>query len=836
MKIDTHLPEAEARTTYDLLDPGSLGYLEVFAVREYDLNGKAVRDVRVGFFDNPDDFLTAIRPLSGSYQVYCGMNPRPDRLCRRAPNEMRSLRGGQYTVDNDIEYVTGVLLDFDCAGKQRPTTKKELQHTVKAAKRAQRYLVDKGFEPGVLSMSGNGAQVWLAFQPWRIKPGELGLVKAKISALQQEILDVCGNQHVNIDSIANPSHKAKCISTMSIKGTEEPGRPYRRTRFLSDNVERVEDAKLLEYIKSLQVAKKYSSGNKSKPVARRKLEISDEVPDEVLQVFKKSRKARELFRRRKDIYDGPGSTKTYQSESEADLALGSVLKGFGIADESIIATALALRHANVGKETTDDYLQRTIDKIFDGEANKMDKTERRREAKNVEKKLIWTLLLNAEHRNRLLAETHAADFTDNICKEVRERIDDLREEGVTDWHIAFRHDAALSSSAREMVWPSKEIRSKARKASLKWINALLRKHKDFLRRQHLEDISKDLTRTCDKNSLKDADFVKAAADLHNAALKLQRREDRKEARLGTGMTRMEYDELYKELITRDESAYIPSGFPEIDQHIGAFRKGQMVIISAPTGQGKSAFAMIMAIKQSRLGRRVLFMSLEMRLRDLVARVAAHVSSVRLSKIHNAKLDGGDKGELNRCLVHYIKKCRKSGGELILEEITKANFSVLSVETEVLRYQPDVVVVDYLSRLSNISDDQTWLGQKKNSNFLQSMAKRRNCLVVAVLQQNSSQEVKYGTAPAEDADYWFQWQMDKTGNERDEINLTKARHAAPANFPVDFDFAHMRINLEKAQPYRKDIPDRSKPIGSYKGTGARETKPWEQKDYWQAGDR
>lgn len=72
---------------------------------------------------------------------------------------------------------------------------------------------------------------------------------------------------------------------------------------------------------------------------------------------------------------------------------------------------------------------------------------------------------------------------------------------------------------------------------------------------------------------------------------------------------------------------LPSGLPDLDALTGGFEPGQLIILAARPGVGKTALALGIADHAARAGRTVMFASLEMPARELSMRVMAQRSGV-----------------------------------------------------------------------------------------------------------------------------------------------------------------------------------------------------------------
>ena len=89
------------------------------------------------------------------------------------------------------------------------------------------------------------------------------------------------------------------------------------------------------------------------------------------------------------------------------------------------------------------------------------------------------------------------------------------------------------------------------------------------------------------------------------------------------------------------AAGIPSGYSKLDTYIYGFQPGNFAILAARPSKGKTSFALNVALNVALLGHPVLFISLEMPVRDLVNRLLANVSEIPLDKIIRGVLSRHD---------------------------------------------------------------------------------------------------------------------------------------------------------------------------------------------------
>ena len=90
---------------------------------------------------------------------------------------------------------------------------------------------------------------------------------------------------------------------------------------------------------------------------------------------------------------------------------------------------------------------------------------------------------------------------------------------------------------------------------------------------------------------------------------------------------------------------VMTGIRSVDEIVGGFAGGELVILAVRTSIGKTALAMQVATDVAARGRTVLFASLEMRDRELVSRVLCGSSGVSAAKVRSGRHDADDLGKL-----------------------------------------------------------------------------------------------------------------------------------------------------------------------------------------------
>lgn len=88
-------------------------------------------------------------------------------------------------------------------------------------------------------------------------------------------------------------------------------------------------------------------------------------------------------------------------------------------------------------------------------------------------------------------------------------------------------------------------------------------------------------------------------------------------------------------------AGVPTGFKDLDDLFNGLRGGDLIIIAARPGVGKTSFALNLAVNAAKRDTRVAFMSLEMGANQLIQRVLCTEAQLNLSKVRSGRIAGQD---------------------------------------------------------------------------------------------------------------------------------------------------------------------------------------------------
>ena len=203
-----------------------------------------------------------------------------------------------------------------------------------------------------------------------------------------------------------------------------------------------------------------------------------------------------------------------------------------------------------------------------------------------------------------------------------------------------------------------------------------------------------------------------------------------------------FEEITKLAERKTHMAGVPTGFKDVDDLFHGLRGGDLVILAARPGVGKTSFALNLAVNAASEGISVAFFSLEMSSGQLVQRILCTDARVNLSKVRGGYISEGDWGAIadasNRLakLDLYIDD---TPGLTILEARAKARRELRSVEPG-----KGLIIVDYLQLMQPQTarrDGNRAVEVGEISRGLKILAKEMDMPVLALSQLSRAVEMR-----------------------------------------------------------------------------------------------
>lgn len=178
------------------------------------------------------------------------------------------------------------------------------------------------------------------------------------------------------------------------------------------------------------------------------------------------------------------------------------------------------------------------------------------------------------------------------------------------------------------------------------------------------------------------------------------------------------------------------GFDKIDDILGGLEGGDMIVIGARPGVGKSALVTQITSNLAKQGKRIGFYNLEMQSKQVYERFVVSESGIGLTRLRRAKRFLGDEKERFDRANDILEKA-----ENIV--ITTGSKSVGEVRNESRHMNYDVIIIDYLQLLKA---DTSYRGNRYAevgaiSKAIKALAMELNIPIIALSQINRVSEMK-----------------------------------------------------------------------------------------------
>jgi replicative DNA helicase len=221
-----------------------------------------------------------------------------------------------------------------------------------------------------------------------------------------------------------------------------------------------------------------------------------------------------------------------------------------------------------------------------------------------------------------------------------------------------------------------------------------------------------------------------------------------EQRVSSSFTKMDslLTEAFEEITQLAERgshmAGVPTGFKDVDDLFHGLRAGDLVILAARPGVGKTSFALNLAVNAAKAGTSVAFFSLEMSAGQLVQRILCSEARIGLHKIRGGFISEGDWGAIADASNRLAKLelfIDDSPGLSILEARAKARRELRQVPNG-----KGLIIVDYLQLMQppqTRRDGNRAVEVGEISRGLKILGKEMNMPVIALSQLSRAVEMR-----------------------------------------------------------------------------------------------
>ncbi len=248
---------------------------------------------------------------------------------------------------------------------------------------------------------------------------------------------------------------------------------------------------------------------------------------------------------------------------------------------------------------------------------------------------------------------------------------------------------------------------------------------------------------------------------------------------------------------------LATGFPSVDKVSSGLKKGDMVVIAARPGMGKTSLALNIACRVAANNHPVLFFSLEMPAEQVSQRILAAETGVSMTKIVNASLSSAELSQF----MSGIGRVEKL--PIYIDDSTQLTIASLRAKTKALRAnlqkageRLELIVIDYIGLMQS-----TLRGEKRNAQIeeisrgIKLFAKDMEIPIIVLSQLNRQSEGRKESIPMlsdlrdsgaieQDADMVAIINRSNDNGKSDitraELHILKNRHGATRVVPLYFN--------------------------------------------------
>ena len=253
------------------------------------------------------------------------------------------------------------------------------------------------------------------------------------------------------------------------------------------------------------------------------------------------------------------------------------------------------------------------------------------------------------------------------------------------------------------------------------------------------------------------------------------------------------DFMHEIIYGEDTGDLIPTGFKVFDELSGGFERGSLVTLGATSGGGKSTLATQMCLNMAHAGYKVILVPLEMSKKEMGNRILANIGSMELTKIRRHQLDDREKDLLSKRQRAWRKETYQAGGRLTIFR-PEEDLDIDEVFAAVSALNCDVCVIDYISLLKGIDDENQWLRLGTIARRAKVNAEVTNRINVLLCQVSDNGKIRYSGAVKEHSTSSWVWTPSVEDKESGLVRIEqiKSRNSQPFPFSLRFKWNRMQV--------------------------------------------
>lgn len=412
-----------------------------------------------------------------------------------------------------------------------------------------------------------------------------------------------------------------------------------------------------------------------------------------------------------------------------------------------------------------------------------------------EKTVIGCLLMDSKELHQIYDLLKPDMFQDPVLKEIYREIVKLYDIGQPANLVTITQGVESETYTREYI--TQVLRDCA---LLPYTSTELKSYAESVVRDYKADVFRNiLTRT----QVTAAGVEYQIADTIQELEALKRSEKNKSKKLTAIVTEYQ-DQYFQE--RKEEKLY--TGFSKLDEITGGLEGGDVIVIGARPGVGKSAFTSQIILEMAKAGKRIGFYNLEMSEKQVYERLLSNQSGIRLNRIRRAIQFLGDEKE-------RFERANKTLGKMDIL-ISSGTKSVSEIRNECRHQELDCIIIDYLQLVRADTRYQSRASEVGAiSKAIKALAMELNVPIIALSQLNRTSEMRETKEPTmgelreagdieQDASIIILlWNLDNEDKTRKGLKVDKNRQGELGKIVYRFDGNEMRFQETEEELKSKD---------------------------------
>ena len=412
-----------------------------------------------------------------------------------------------------------------------------------------------------------------------------------------------------------------------------------------------------------------------------------------------------------------------------------------------------------------------------------------------EKTVIGCLLMDNKELHQIYDLLKPDMFQDPVLKEIYREIVKLYDIGQPANLVTVTQAVESESYTRECI--TQVLRDCA---LLPYTSTELKSYAESVVRDYKAEVFRNiLTRT----QVTAAGVEYQIADTIQELEALKRSEKNKSKKL-TAIVSEYQDQYFQE--RKEEKLY--TGFLKLDEITGGLEGGDVIVIGARPGVGKSAFTSQIILEMAKAGKRIGFYNLEMSEKQVYERLLSNQSGIRLNRIRRAIQFLGDERE-------RFERANKTLGKMDIL-ISSGTKSVSEIRNECRHQELDCIIIDYLQLVRADTRYQSRASEVGAiSKAIKALAMELNVPIIALSQLNRTSEMRETKEPTmgelrevgdieQDASIIILlWNLDNEDKTRKGLKVDKNRQGELGKIVYRFDGNEMRFQETEEELKSKD---------------------------------